>query len=178
MDTMTGQTTARESSGQEQEAVDGSTPDGKAESSAEREETQSQGTNDEVSSGKKGFKFERLKEDVCFQSNATDLEDPSVIIANPAYQEEIHKSKKKVKNQEQVDKLDLSSHDQKFTQGGGIINRMYREGADTSQQKDEEEKNQEVLDDVKTADDGKLENDERWGNVVSRVDSYTEWNSG
>ncbi|XP_050716963.1 uncharacterized protein LOC126998850 [Eriocheir sinensis] len=162
MDTMTGQTTAREPSGQEQEAVDRSTPDGKAESSAEREEPQSRGTNNEVSSGKKGFKFERLKEDVSFQSNAADLEDPSVIIANPAYQEEIHKRKKKggVKKQEQVDKLDLSSHDQTFTQGGGIINRMYQEGADTPQHKNEEENNQEVLDDVKTAEDSKLENDE------------------
>lgn len=162
MDTMTGQTTAREPSGQEQEAVK-STPNNTPETFAEREEPKNQGTNDEASSGKRGFKFERLKEDVSFQSNAADLEDPSVIIANPAYQEEIHKRKKKggIKKQEEVDKLDLSSHDQKFTQGGGIINRMYQEGADPPQDKDEEEKNQEVLNDQRSADDGKLENDER-----------------
>lgn len=162
MDTMAGPTTSREPSGQEREPVDRSTTDGKAEMPPESEEPQGQGTNEEGTSGRKGFKFGRLKEEMNFQSTASELEDPSVIIANPAYLEGNHKKQKKgaVRKPEQVDKLGLSSHDQEFTQGGGIINRMYQEGEDP-QHKDEEDGNQEVLDDMKTNDDSKVESDER-----------------
>lgn len=163
MDTVVGPTTSRESSSPEQETVDSSTPNGKAESPAEREESQGQGTSDEATSGKKGFRFGRLKEEASLQSSTTDLEDPSVIIANPAYLEGSRKKQKRAggRKKEQVDDLSLSSSDQKFSQGGGIINRMYQEEDSPQHRNEEEERNQEVLDDKTTADDGNAENDER-----------------
>lgn len=167
METVSDQTKTKESSSPEQKPVDTSSPNGKAESSECREESQVQGTNNDQlgnHNGKKGFKFGRLKEEVSFQGNAVELQDSSVIIANPAYQEDNHKVKKKakVRKQAQADKLSLSSHDQKFTQGGGIINKMYQEEADTPQPKDEdEEKNQEVLDNTTTDDSCQVETDDR-----------------
>lgn len=163
MDTVVGPSTSMESSSQEQETVDSSTPNGKAESPAEMDESQGPGTNDEATSGRKAFKFGRLKEEASLQSSAAELEDSSVIIANPAYLEGSRKKQKRAggRKKEQVDKLSLSSPDQKFSQGGGIINRMYQE-EDSPQHKDEEEEsNQEVLDDKTTADDCNVENDER-----------------
>lgn len=161
MDTITSQTSTKEPSGQEQEIADVGTSSGKTESSSKGEELQDQETNIEVTAGK-GFKFGRLKEEMKCQNNV-ELEDPSVIIANPAFKEEKRKIPKKAgRKQERVDKLRMSSHDPKFTQGGGIINRMYQDGLDTPKHKDEgDDTNQEVVDEITTADDCKLENDER-----------------
>lgn len=161
METMTSPTSTREASSLEQDTVDTRTPNSKAECSAKREETEEQGTSNDVATGRKGFKFGRLQEEVSFQSNFAELEDPSVIIANPAYQEDNHKSKKKGggRKREQRDKLNLSSQDQKFTRGGGIVNRVYQE-VDIPHDKDEE-RNQEVLDNVAAVEDNNVENDER-----------------
>lgn len=161
MDSVAEQTVTEEASNQEQAPSNGDTTSGTVDSIMKRAKPPDQVTNREEPSGRKGFKFGRLREETSFQGNAAELEDPSVIIANPAYQEENHQIQKQAEviKQEQADIL--SAQDQKFTQGGGIVNRMYQDEVDAAHQwQEDEERNQEVLDEV-TCDDSKAETDER-----------------
>lgn len=162
MDTVAEQTMTGGPSNQEQVTGDGGTTS-RTVDSIMKAKPPDQGTNKEEPSGRKGFKFGKLREETSFQGNAAELEDSSVIIANPAYQEENNQIQKQVEmiKQEQADEFSLSSQDQKFTQGGGIVNRMYQDEVDAPHQwQEDEERNQEVLDEV-TCDDCKVETDER-----------------
>ncbi|XP_063858814.1 uncharacterized protein LOC135099972 isoform X2 [Scylla paramamosain] len=162
MDTVVQQTTTGESSGQEKTTGDGNT-NGTADSMTKRPKSPDQGNNEEEPSGRKGFKFGRLKEETSFQDDTPEFDDSSVIIANPAYQEENHHLQKQAEiiKQEQADKFSPTSQDHKLRQGGGIVNCMYQDGVDASHQwQEEEEKKQEVLDEMTASDDCKAETDE------------------
>ena len=157
------QTSSGEPSSQEKATGDGGTS-GTEDNIMKRAKLPGQGTSKEEPSGRKGFKFGRLREETSFQVNTAELDDSSVIIANPAFQDENNQVQKQVDaiKQEQADKFSLSSQNQKLTQGGGIVNQMYQEGVDAPHQwQEDEERNQEVLDDVTVSDDCKVETDER-----------------
>lgn len=166
MDTVAQQTTTGESSGQEKKMGDDST-NGEADSMTKKPKPPDQETIEEEPSGRKGFKFGRLKEEISFQDNALEFDDSSFIIANPAYQEENHHLQKQAEiiKQEQTDKFNPTSRDHQLQQGGGIVNHMYQEGMDASPQA-EEEKKQEVLDEMTASNDCKVETDERLASLL------------
>ncbi|KAG0711156.1 hypothetical protein GWK47_021212 [Chionoecetes opilio] len=149
------------STSQGQVAGDGGTTSGTLDSIVRRAKAPDQGNTVEERSGRKGFKFGRLREETSFHINSSDLDDPSVIIANPAYQEDNYQIQKEFgMKKEQSDRLSLSSQDPKLSQGGGIVNRMFDEGLDVPPQwQQEEEGNQEVLEEAAPGDDGKGDSD-------------------